>query len=149
MYIRIEIPELDVPAPEPGVLIDYSLPLTEKAQLYTFYRIVNDFLTDTAIVDSEKKSKYRTTADKALNVRRICTLWAQVEDYVRSRVSADAFANMSKSVLTTRRLDDEWLDVLAKQPKQFIVSMLQSQRDHAHAEAVQRESAPNSTQQAV
>ena len=124
---------------EPYITPEYKLQLCAPpgkgpdAQEWIFTRIVNQFMTDTAIVPVAQKKKYRLSHDMLVTVRNIMVFVAQCYDHLLMHLPAKEVDALISELTSGFRADNDWLEILESRPAKFSVSMLKSKRQAAQS----------------
>jgi hypothetical protein len=124
---------------EETIEVDWSLPLTEHGHNILFTRILADYHRDTAIVPTEKKLRYRKNEEDLKQLRDMVALFSQLNSFLREKLGDAEVTALEHYVMQDTFSDAELQAILKQKLKFFAVSMLESQKDKAKAEAGRRE----------
>ena len=125
-----------VPAPLPNeasISIDWSLPMTEKAQVMLFQRMVAHWNRTTAGFAVHQRKKYRMTADEILSIRNMMVLFVQIQPHLTTRMGSDQVESWENDLVHTTKRDSDLLALINVRPPNFSLSMLQSEQEQAKA----------------
>jgi hypothetical protein len=95
---------------EAHIPLDWTLPLSERAQGWLFARKRSNFERSTVGIPLDKKKKYRMTETDDLHVRNLLALWDQMEPHAVTRLGHE-FAETTTKNLQAGSLSDDDIEV--------------------------------------
>lgn len=124
---------------EPSISIDWSLPMTESAQVMLFQRIVTHWERMTSSFPVAMKKKYRMGGEEVLKTRNMLVLANQLMPHLRSRMSPESFEEFRKDVVSNSKRDGDLHSLLMSRPSRFSMSMLVSEQENAKRDQLDAE----------
>lgn len=116
---------------EPYVTLDWSLPMSEKGQIYFFNRVRSSFDRLTLTVSLAQKKRYRQSPEELMQTRNLVVLFSQIVDHMQTRLPPDEIAKWIKEVQCGPGRDEDLLHLIHMRPATFSLSMLLSRQNQA------------------
>ena len=131
-----------IPSPlpnEPCVTIDWSLPMTDSAQVILFQRILAHWNRSTANFPVAMKKKYRLSAEEVQDLRHRIVLFDQLLPHIKTRMAPEKVDEWLAEVSSSSKRDADLQQLLTSRPPRFAMSMLLSEQESAKKDLLDTE----------